>query len=122
MSVIDSPVTIDEPKVTQEPAPKPVTKKSDKPKRSGHFTKDATLSQVVTAVANARKIDTSRAGKLVRSHIRANFANYTNGKGNTPKWLALAKAKDNRDGNRYPTMPPSVANAIVTHMTSSNKK
>lgn len=109
--------------VTTEPQ-KVDTPKADKPKakRSGTFNKDASLSQVVAAVANKRGIDTTRAGKLVRAHIRANFEGYAKGAKGMPKWGALAKSKENKDGNRYPTMPPSVANAIVTRMGAKVNK
>jgi hypothetical protein len=103
--------------VTPEPkkeTPKSVTKK-------GAFSKDASLSQVVAAVAQKRGIDTTRAGKLVRAHIRANYDGYAKGAKGMPKWASLAKAKENKDGNRYPTMPPSVANAIVTRMGAKVK-
>jgi hypothetical protein len=125
-------MSVNAPENTQNDAPKdltrderekvvtPATKKDAskaKASRKGHFTKDASLSQVVAKVAQLRDIDATRAGKLVRSHIRANFDNYAKGAKGSPKWGALTKSKENKDGNRYPIMPPSVANAITQHMT-----
>lgn len=115
----EAPVNPTTPIENVKPDTKPKTKA--KPKRDAtakSFTKDASLSQVVAAVAAKRQIDTTKAGKLVRSHIRANYESYAKGTKGAPKWGALTKAKENRDGNRYPAMPASVANAIVTRMSS----
>ena len=92
------------------------TNKPARRERKGTFKRDATLSQLVNAVANTRRIDNTKAGKLVRSHIRGNFESYARGTNGRPKWGAL-KDKENKDGSRYPTMPPSVANDLLSRMS-----
>lgn len=102
----------------QQPATRPARTNDRKrePKTPQTFKKDASLSQVVQAVASKRKIDATKAGKLVRSHIRGNFDGYARGTNGRPKWSAL-KDKQNRDGSRYPNMTPSVANYVVQQLT-----
>lgn len=79
--------------------------------------KEVTLSQVTQAVAQARRIDATKAGKLVRSFLRSNHDALKNGRGDVPKWDAL-KSKDRADGNRYPAMSTRVANYVTRRMTA----
>jgi len=89
-------VTNDVPKVT----PKPRKAKSP----------EVTFSSVINAYAKSRNIDTTRAGKAIRSKIRA-MGDAEVGKA----WPAFRKSqKVLRDGNRYPTtMPRAFAEQLL---------
>lgn len=79
---------------------------TDTPKRTR---KDVKTSSIHARFAAAKGIDTTRAAKLNRSYIRANFDAVAK------QWPELRKSqKQNRDSNRYPdTMPAKLADAIV---------
>jgi hypothetical protein len=66
-----------------------------------------TLSSVITRVAKARNIDTTKAGKLTRSYIRRNDDKLRK----DFSWPPKAKVK--ADGNRYTPMSKATANALV---------
>ena len=71
---------------------------------------EVTFSSVIAAYAKTRNIDTIRAGKAIRSKIRAM------GDAEVSKaWPAFKKSqKVLRDGNRYPThMPRAFAEALL---------
>lgn len=120
----DAPKTDDAPDATPttpttDDKPKQATpSRRSQPKQSGRFKSgsDVTLSQLVNAVAASRKTDSTRAGKLTRSFIRGHYEDLRKGSNGLPKWSRLQQ-KDNRDGNRYPAMPASVANALLDRMS-----
>lgn len=67
------------------------------------------IKAVAARIAKAKDIEADEAAKLLRSRIRANFDLVT------AHWPALkAQGKVNKDGNRYPAMPPTLADALVT--------
>jgi len=67
------------------------------------------LSEVIVGFAAKRNLsDTTKAGKILRSSIRSNFAHLQSEFGWPPE------EKENRDGNRYPPMPKALAEVIVT--------
>lgn len=71
--------------------------------------KTVKLSEVIVGFAAKRQLsDTTKAGKILRSSIRSNFDHLRV----TFNWPP--EEKDNRDGNRYPPMPESLAREIVT--------
>lgn len=71
--------------------------------------KTYSVSQMAVAVAKQKNIDTTKAAKLVRSKLRANFADV---RLNCPN-VAKAKKAAN-DGNRWPTnMDASVFAFVV---------
>jgi hypothetical protein len=74
-------------------ATKTAPKKAPKVKASS-----VTLSSVFARYAAKRSIDTTRAGKLVRAKLRANFAEVCKLDPN----VAKVKTRAN-DGNRWPT-------------------
>lgn len=80
------------------------TPKAKKPKA-----KMFELSSVTAVVAERKGIDTTKAGKLVRRHVRSHFDTYAK------RWQGDRKpiTKDNRDGNRYPPMSKSTRDAIL---------
>lgn len=71
---------------------------------------EVTFSSVIAAYAKSRNIDTTRAGKAIRSKIRA-MGDAEVGKA----WPAFRKSqKVLRDGNRYPThMPRDFATRLL---------
>lgn len=76
--------------------------------KSTRAPKAITFSQFVVQYAKAHDIDdTTKAGKRLRSKIRA-----AHGKNDAvTKWLASGN-KDNRDGNRYGNVTPAVAKVL----------
>lgn len=71
---------------------------------------EVTFSSVIASYAKTRGIDTTRAGKAIRSKIRAM------GDAEVSKaWPAFRKSqKQLRDGNRYPTtMPRAFAERLL---------
>jgi hypothetical protein len=91
---------------SSDATPKAETPKvTRKPKSS-----EVTFSSVIAAYAKSRNIDTTRAGKAIRSKIRAMGQAEV-----TKKWPAFKKSqKALRDGNRYPTsMPRAFAEELL---------
>lgn len=79
-------------------------------------TTDVTLAELRDRIAKAKGIPSDKAGKALRGRIRAGIDSGAI----VPKthWPAYAKAgKENRDGNRYPAMPPATAEALFQAMT-----
>jgi hypothetical protein len=71
-------------------------------------TKSVKLSEVIVGFARKRGLsDTTKAGKILRSSIRSNY-DHLRGEFAWPP-----EEKENRDGNRYPPMPESLAKVIV---------
>jgi hypothetical protein len=72
--------------------------------------KNVLFSSLHVKYAESKSIDVTRAAKLNRSFIRANFDALAKA------WPELRESqKSNKDGNRYPsTCPANVAKAIVT--------
>lgn len=71
-----------------------------------------TVKELGIKIAKAKGIDNDKASKLLRSRIRSNFTTVL------PHWPALkAQGKENKDGNRYPAMPPALADALFTALT-----
>lgn len=68
------------------------------------------LSAVVASVAATKGIEPTKAGKLLRAHIRRNFDSLKE------QGWDLGN-KENRDGNRYPEMPREVADNLITRFT-----
>jgi hypothetical protein len=65
------------------------------------------LSDVIVKFAAKRNLsDTTKAGKILRSSIRSNYSHLQA----TFNWPP--EEKENRDGNRYPPMPDSLAKVI----------
>lgn len=75
-----------------------------------------TISQLTLAVANELETDQTAIAKRFRARIRSNFDAYSKA------WKGLEEAKDNRDGNRYPPMPASLANSEFERMTAKATK
>jgi hypothetical protein len=73
---------------------------------------DVEYNAVIKQIARKNGGDETKAGKAMRSRIRANFPDVSH----PANWKALHDArKVNRDGNRYPrTMPRHVAEFLVT--------
>jgi len=72
--------------------------------------RNVSFSSVIASYASRHDVDTTKAGKAVRSKIR-NLA--ANDDAAVTKWLAAA-GKENRDGNRYPkAMPRTLAKRLV---------
>lgn len=70
--------------------------------------KTVRLSDVIVKFATKRGLsDTTKAGKILRSAIRSNYA-HLQSEFNWPP-----EEKENRDGNRYPPMPESLATVIA---------
>jgi len=92
---------------------KPATPKAEKPKRDA---KPKTVAEIANAIAKAKKTDPKVEAKKLRGHIRANFDSLAK------QWPALRKVgKVNRDGNRYPPVPASLAKELITKRTKSAK-
>jgi len=91
------PTVGDSTNVAPAPAPK-VTKKEGTPRKASQVA----MSAVIALYAKKHGIDTTRAGKAIRSKIRAM------GDAEVSKaWPEFKKSgKRLRDGNRYPTMMP----------------
>jgi hypothetical protein len=91
-----------------------VTTTTDAPKQ----TKAVKTSSLHVTFAKAKGIDVTRAAKLNRSYIRANFDVIAK------QWPALrASQKQNRDSNRYPdTIPAGLAKQIVTRSVKGAKR
>lgn len=71
-----------------------------------------TVKELSIRIAKAKDIDSNDAAKQLRTRIRSNFAVVE------ANWPALkAQGKENRDGNRYPPMPPALADALFTALT-----
>jgi hypothetical protein len=71
-------------------------------------TKRVPLSVVVARHAERKGIDTSKAGKAIRSRLRSHFDDYSE------RFNYPGDAKDNRDGNRWPDMPAALAKELLT--------
>jgi hypothetical protein len=72
-------------------------------------TTPVTVKELGARIAKAKGIQPDEASKLLRTRIRANFDTIL------PHWPALkAQGKANRDGNRYPPMPPALAEKLAT--------
>ena len=83
------------------------TKTTRKRTPKSESTRTFTMSQAVTAYAKAKNLsDVTKAGKLLRSRVRANFDHLRV----THNWPS--EAKQNRDGNRYEPMPESLFREI----------
>lgn len=67
-----------------------------------------TVSQLAAIVAERKGIDTSRAGKLVRSKLRANFDTVTKLDPSVKKVKTAAN-----DGNRWPAMNANVRAMVL---------
>lgn len=76
------------------------------------------FSSVHVTFGKSKGIDVTRAAKLNRSYIRANFDVIAK------QWPALrASQKANRDSNRYPDMIPSgLAKQIATRTVKGAKR
>lgn len=81
-------------------------------KPAAKFTGDVTIGQLTLAVANTLETDQTTVAKRFRARIRSNFDDYAK------SWKGLGDAKNNKDGNRYPAMPASLANAEFARMTT----
>lgn len=79
---------------------------------------DVPFSSIHTSFASKRGVDVTRAAKLNRSYIRANYDVIVK------QWPALrASQKANRDSNRYPDrIPAALATAIVTRSVKGAKR
>jgi hypothetical protein len=77
---------------------------SRKPTTKG---KTVSLSVVVARHAEQRGIDTTKAGKAIRSRLRSHYDDYS-------KRFNYPQGKDNRDGNRWPDMPIALAKELLT--------
>jgi hypothetical protein len=94
-----------------EPTVEPKAEK--KPKRDA---KPKTVAEVAIAIAKAKKTDPKVEAKKLRGYIRANFDTLAK------QWPALRKVgKVNRDGNRYPPVPASLAKELITKRSKSAK-
>ncbi len=80
--------------------------------------REVPFSSIHTSFASAKGVDVTRAAKLNRSYIRANFDVIAK------QWPALrASQKANRDSNRYPDrIPSALAKAIVTRSVKGAKR
>lgn len=77
-------------------------------------TTDVSVKELATRIAKAKGIEADKAAKMLRSRIRANDSILFT----KSAWPALvAQGKANKDGNRYPPMPPATADALFTAMT-----
>ena len=91
---------------SQDNAEQITSKQTRKPKSDKHVA----FSSCHVTYATAKGIDVTRAAKLNRSYVRANFDALVK------VWPELkASQKKNRDANRYPaTLPTSVAKQITS--------
>jgi hypothetical protein len=72
--------------------------------------KTVPLSQVIVTFAAKRDIeDVTKAGKLLRSSLRSNFPHLQK------EYGYPGDVKENRDGNRWPPLPESLAAFIGEH-------
>lgn len=80
--------------------------------------REVPFSSIHTSFASRKNVDVTRAAKLNRSYIRANYDVIVK------QWPALRKSqKANRDSNRYPDrIPSALAKAIVTRTVKGAKK
>lgn len=77
-------------------------------------TTPTTVADVAKAIAKAKGTDSKVEAKKLRGYIRANFDKLAT----KNVWPALVDAaKENRDGNRYPPMPPKLASSIIAKRT-----
>jgi hypothetical protein len=75
-----------------------------------------TLADLRDRIAKAKGMPADKAGKALRTRIRAGIDSGTIVP--AKHWPTYAKAgKVNRDGNRYPDMPKELAEALFTSMT-----
>jgi hypothetical protein len=71
-----------------------------------------TLKELSVRIAKAKDIEPGDAAKQLRTRIRSNFSVVE------ANWPALkAQGKENRDGNRYPPVPPTLADALFNALT-----
>lgn len=73
-------------------------------------TTPTTVADVAKAIAKAKGTDSGVEAKRLRGYIRQNFDKLAV-KGVWPQLVDAAK--ENRDGNRYPTMPEPLAKALI---------
>jgi hypothetical protein len=94
------------------------TPKATTPKAKATTRKPVAFSSIHVAFGKAKGVDVTKAAKLNRSYIRNNFDAIAR------VWPELRKSqKENRDGNRYPTMIPAhVADMIVKRNVPTGKK
>jgi len=85
--------------------PTPAPKKAPAPR------KPMTVAQVAKAIAAKKGTDQGVEAKKLRGYIRANFDTVAK------QWPGLQKAKDNRDGNRYPPMPAKLGRELIARRT-----
>lgn len=76
--------------------------------RKSNATKTVALATVVARHAERRGIETTKAGKAIRSKLRAHYDDY--GK----RFNYPGDAKENRDGNRWPDMPVELAKELLS--------
>jgi hypothetical protein len=67
------------------------------------------LANVITTYAERRGIETSKAGKAIRSRLRSHFDDYQE------RFNYPGDGKENRDGNRWPAdMPRELAKELLS--------
>ena len=69
--------------------------------------KTYTLSAVVAKAAELSGKEPEKCGKEIRARVRRNFDDLKQ------SWPQL-ETKENRDGNRYPVMPASIAQELLS--------
>lgn len=74
--------------------------------------KTETLGQLSIRIGTALDQEPGQVQKKLRARIRNNFETYAE------QWPGLDEAKENRDGNRYPAMPATLADAEFDRMTA----
>lgn len=71
-----------------------------------------TVKELAMRIGKAKGLEADEAAKMLRRRIRANFDLIQ------ANWPAMkAQGKENRDGNRYPPMPPALADALFVATT-----
>jgi hypothetical protein len=70
--------------------------------------KTVSLSTVVARHAEKRGIESTKAGKAIRSRLRSHFDDYSE------RFNYPGDGKSNRDGNRWPDMPVALAKELLS--------